>query len=217
MFEAAEIREWRGHDVVGGDGHGLSGGSDDCAVPARQVAVGEMISRGLLPFSGPASPILAPGPSTKKNSGSCTVPPHSGLSCQGPEQLNPHYPGRRTGVHQRNQPAASIGRGRDHGHITASVGWQAAAHRPRTGPASSRAPPRPSGVRPNPCPAAQAQWACSWLQAAIFVLLAAGLTVMMVTEPTKVFLMLSTAVTVALVAAGTGASTLWFLSVLRWG
>jgi hypothetical protein len=49
------------------------------------------------------------------------------------------------------------------------------------------------------------------------VLLAAGLTVMMVTEPTKAFLMLSTAVTVALVAAGTGASTLWFLSVLRWG
>ena len=72
-------------------------------------------------------------------------------------------------------------------------------------------------MRPNPCPAAQAQWACCWLQAAIFVLLAAGLTVMMVTEPTKVFLMLSTAVTVALVAAGTGASTLWFLSVLRWG
>jgi hypothetical protein len=34
----------------------------------------------------------------------------------------------------------------------------------------------------------------------------------MVTEPTKVFLMLSTAATVALVVAGTGASTLWFPS-----
>ena len=55
----------------------------------------------------------------------------------------------------------------------------------------------------------------TWLWAAIFLLLAAGLAVMMVTEPTKTFLMLSTAATVALVAAGTGASTLWFLSVLR--
>ena len=36
----------------------------------------------------------------------------------------------------------------------------------------------------------------------------------MVTEPAKVFLMLSTAATVALVVAGTGASTLWFLQVL---
>ena len=55
----------------------------------------------------------------------------------------------------------------------------------------------------------------TWLWAAIFLLLAAGLVIMMVTEPTKVFLMLSTAVTIALVIAGTGASTLWFLSVLR--
>jgi hypothetical protein len=38
---------------------------------------------------------------------------------------------------------------------------------------------------------------------------------MMVTEPAKMFLMLSTAATVALVVAGTGASTLWFFSVLR--
>ena len=42
-----------------------------------------------------------------------------------------------------------------------------------------------------------------------------GLAVMMVTEPTKMFLMLSTAATAAFVVAGTGASTLWFLSVLR--
>jgi hypothetical protein len=38
---------------------------------------------------------------------------------------------------------------------------------------------------------------------------------MMVTEPTKMFLLLSTAVTAALVVAGTCTSTLWFLSVLR--
>jgi hypothetical protein len=55
----------------------------------------------------------------------------------------------------------------------------------------------------------------TWLWAAIFLLLTAGLAVMMVTEPTKVFLMLSTAATVALVVAGTGASILWFLSALR--
>ena len=55
----------------------------------------------------------------------------------------------------------------------------------------------------------------TWLWAGIFLLLAAGLAVMMVTEPTKMFLMLSTAATVALVVAGTGASTLWFFSVLR--
>jgi hypothetical protein len=37
----------------------------------------------------------------------------------------------------------------------------------------------------------------------------------MVTEPTGMFLMLSTIATAALVVAGTGASTLWFLLVLR--
>src|ERR1022692_3270909 len=55
----------------------------------------------------------------------------------------------------------------------------------------------------------------TWLWAGIFLLLTAGLAVLMVTEPTKTFLMLSTAATAALVIAGTGASTLWFLSVLR--
>ena len=48
----------------------------------------------------------------------------------------------------------------------------------------------------------------------IFLLLTAALAVLMVAEP-DVFLMLSTAATVALVVAGTVASTLWFLSVLR--
>jgi hypothetical protein len=55
----------------------------------------------------------------------------------------------------------------------------------------------------------------TWLWAGIFLLLAAGLAVMMVTEPATTFLMLSTAATVALVVAGTGASALWFFSVLR--
>jgi hypothetical protein len=55
----------------------------------------------------------------------------------------------------------------------------------------------------------------TWLWAGIFLLLAAGLAVMMVTEPAKMFLMLSTGATVALVAAGTGASALWFFLVLR--
>jgi hypothetical protein len=55
----------------------------------------------------------------------------------------------------------------------------------------------------------------TWLWAGIFLMLTAGLAVLMVTETTSMFLMLSTAVTAALVVAGTGASTLWFLSVLR--
>ncbi len=55
----------------------------------------------------------------------------------------------------------------------------------------------------------------TWLWAGIFLLLTASLAVLMVTEPTAVFLMLSTVATVALVVAGTGASTWWFLSVLR--
>jgi hypothetical protein len=55
----------------------------------------------------------------------------------------------------------------------------------------------------------------TWLWAGIFVLLAAGLAVLMVTEPTGLFLTLSTAATAVLVVAGTGVSTWWFLSVLR--
>ena len=55
----------------------------------------------------------------------------------------------------------------------------------------------------------------TWLWAGIFLVLTAGLVVLMFTEPTRTFLMLSTAATVARTVAGTGASTLWFLSVLR--
>ena len=55
----------------------------------------------------------------------------------------------------------------------------------------------------------------TWLWAGIFLLLTVGLAVLMVTEPIGLFLMLSTVATAALVVIGTGASTLWFLSVLR--
>ena len=55
----------------------------------------------------------------------------------------------------------------------------------------------------------------TWLWAGIFLLLTAGLGVLMVTEPTGTFLTFSTAATIVLVVAGTGVSTLWFLSVLR--
>jgi hypothetical protein len=55
----------------------------------------------------------------------------------------------------------------------------------------------------------------TWLWAGIFLLLTAGLAVLMWTEPASTFLTLSTAATVVFVLAGAGASTLWFLPVLR--
>jgi hypothetical protein len=55
----------------------------------------------------------------------------------------------------------------------------------------------------------------TWLWAGIFLVLTAGLALLMVTEPTGVFLMLSTAATIALVIAGAAASALWFAWVLR--
>jgi hypothetical protein len=55
----------------------------------------------------------------------------------------------------------------------------------------------------------------TWLWAGIFLLLTAGLGVLMVTEPLKAFMTLSTVVTIGLTAAGIGVSTLWFWSVVR--
>jgi hypothetical protein len=55
----------------------------------------------------------------------------------------------------------------------------------------------------------------TWLWAGIFLLLTVSLAVLMWTEPTGLFLMLSTVATAALVVAGTAASALWFLSVIR--
>ncbi|HEX4087205.1 MAG TPA: hypothetical protein VHZ33_00750 [Trebonia sp.] len=55
----------------------------------------------------------------------------------------------------------------------------------------------------------------TWLWAGIFLVLTAGLGLLMVTESVSVFLMFSTVATIALVVAGAGASTVWFLWVLR--
>jgi hypothetical protein len=55
----------------------------------------------------------------------------------------------------------------------------------------------------------------TWLWAGIFLLLTVGLAALMVAEPAGLFVMLSTVATIVLAAAGTGASTLWFLAVLR--
>jgi hypothetical protein len=55
----------------------------------------------------------------------------------------------------------------------------------------------------------------TWLWAGIFAASAIGLAVGMVLEPTTVFLVLSTAVTVGGVIAGTFLSALWFVRVLR--
>lgn len=55
----------------------------------------------------------------------------------------------------------------------------------------------------------------TWLWAGIFFLLTAGLGILMVTEPTGLFMMLSTALTVALVVVGAAVSALWFRAVLR--
>jgi hypothetical protein len=55
----------------------------------------------------------------------------------------------------------------------------------------------------------------TWLWAGIFLLLSAGLVALMMTEPAGTFLMLCTVTTIALTTAGTGASALWFLAVLR--
>ena len=55
----------------------------------------------------------------------------------------------------------------------------------------------------------------TWLWAAIFAVSTVGLAVLMATQPVKVFLLLTTAVTIGGVVAGTAASVLWFIRVLR--
>jgi hypothetical protein len=55
----------------------------------------------------------------------------------------------------------------------------------------------------------------TWLWAGIFAVSTAGLAVAMALEPVKVFLLLTTAVTVGGVIAGTFASAFWFFRVLR--
>ncbi len=55
----------------------------------------------------------------------------------------------------------------------------------------------------------------TWLWAGIFLLLTLGLAALMITVPAGTFLMLSTIATIALTAAGTGASALWFRAALH--
>jgi hypothetical protein len=55
----------------------------------------------------------------------------------------------------------------------------------------------------------------TWLWAGIFAASAIGLAASMVLEPTTVFLVLSTAVTVGGVVAGTFLSAIWFVRVIR--
>ena len=55
----------------------------------------------------------------------------------------------------------------------------------------------------------------TWLWSGIFLLITAGLAVLMVTEPVRVFMVGSTVVTAALTVAGIVISALWFRSVLR--
>jgi hypothetical protein len=55
----------------------------------------------------------------------------------------------------------------------------------------------------------------TWLWAGIFALSTIGMSVMMVLETTKVFLLLTTAVTIGGTVAGIVLSALWFASVLR--
>jgi hypothetical protein len=55
----------------------------------------------------------------------------------------------------------------------------------------------------------------TWLWAGIFAVSTAGLAVAMALEPVRVFMLLTTVVTVGGVIAGTGASAFWFFRVLR--
>jgi hypothetical protein len=55
----------------------------------------------------------------------------------------------------------------------------------------------------------------TWLWAGIFAVSTVGLAVLMPLEPAKLFLLLTTAVTVGGVVAGTGACAVWFFRVLR--
>jgi hypothetical protein len=57
--------------------------------------------------------------------------------------------------------------------------------------------------------------AATWLWAGVFFLTTVGLGVLMVTQPLRAFVMLSTAITAGLTVMGIGVSTLWFRAALR--
>jgi hypothetical protein len=55
----------------------------------------------------------------------------------------------------------------------------------------------------------------TWLWAGLFLLLTLGMAVMMETEPFKLFMLLSSVVTIALTVVGAAICVLWFLAVIR--
>jgi hypothetical protein len=55
----------------------------------------------------------------------------------------------------------------------------------------------------------------TWFWAGLFLLLTAALGLMMVTEPFKLFMLLSTLVTIGLTAAGAAVCAVWFFAVMR--
>ena len=55
----------------------------------------------------------------------------------------------------------------------------------------------------------------TWFWAGLFLLLTLGMAVMMVTEPYKLFMLLSTAVTIGLTVVGAAVCLVWFRAVLR--
>jgi hypothetical protein len=55
----------------------------------------------------------------------------------------------------------------------------------------------------------------TWLWAGLFLVLTLGMAVMMVTEPFKLFMLLSSVVTLGLTAVGVGVCALWFFAVVR--
>jgi hypothetical protein len=55
----------------------------------------------------------------------------------------------------------------------------------------------------------------TWLWAGLFLLLTLGLAIMMVTEPFKLFMLLSSVVTLGLTLVGVAVCVLWFFAVVR--
>jgi hypothetical protein len=55
----------------------------------------------------------------------------------------------------------------------------------------------------------------TWFWAGLFLVLTLGLAVMMVTEPYKLFMLMSTAVTIALTLVGAGICVVWFIAAMR--
>jgi hypothetical protein len=55
----------------------------------------------------------------------------------------------------------------------------------------------------------------TWFWAGLFLILTLGMAVMMETEPFKLFMLLSTVVTIGLTVLGAGVCALWFFAVLR--